>query len=169
MLILTDYSRPYSLDSPTAPVVVKNYWTFNGGQLDYTLSPINYLEETTGTALRLSINGFEFLVPITWYILISDEETTQLDTISVSNCITSNSSALLMTSTDLKFRVADVKIVGIEHDVSITHPMLQKNSGLCHPVGKVMQDNKLEAIANIVIGPHDLFKFLSNKTYGDII
>jgi hypothetical protein len=169
MLILTDYNKPYLIDSPTAPMVVKNYWIFNGGQLDYTLAPINYLEETIGTALKLNINGYVIQVPITWFIMISDEETTQLDMISISNCITSNSSALLMTPTDLKFRVTDIKIIGIDHDISLTHPMLQKNTAVCHPIGKVIQDDKTETIASIIIGPHDLFKVLNNKTYGDII
>jgi len=137
--------------------------------LDYTLIPINYLEETIGTAIKLDIGGFEFLVPYNWYILVSDVDTLKIDYIPIIDCATVESFALTMTPLDGKFRIVDINIKGIEENVSLVHPMMQKSIAMCHPIAEIETDVKQKTIQNVIVGPHDLYKHMVDKLYGDLI
>ena len=86
MLILPEYNKPYTIDSLTAPIVVKHHWVFSAPQTDFMLQAITYLEETQGAAVKVRINNSEFWVPATWNILVTDRETYQLDTVSIADC-----------------------------------------------------------------------------------
>lgn len=169
MIILPEFQKPYLLETTTSAIVAKYYWAFSATMLDYTILPLNYLEETTGVAIKLDINGFECLVPYNWHILISDPDTLSLDYIPIRECATIQSYALTMTPIDGKFRLLDIKITGVEDCVSIVHPLMPKSIALCHPVAEIETDLKQKTIQNIVIGPHDIYKHLSGKLYGDII
>ena len=57
MDILPDYGRTYIISSLTSPIVVKHNWMFDAPMTDFTLQPIQYLEETTGAALKVRINN----------------------------------------------------------------------------------------------------------------
>lgn len=137
--------------------------------LDYTLLPITYSEETIGAAIRIEINDFEFLLPYNWYILVSDPDTLTLDYMKLEDCATVQSYALTMTPQDTKFRLADIKIKGVEEEVSLVHPMLQKNTALCHPIGEITIDHGVQTTQCIVVGPYDLWKHLNGKLYGDLL
>lgn len=169
MLILPEFQRPYLLEMANSPVIAKSFWAFSGTMLDYKLFQITHLEETIGAAIKVEINGFEFLVPYNWYILISDPDTLTLDYIHIADCATTLAYALTMTPLDSKFRLAEIKIRGLEEKTSIVHPMLQKNTALCHPISELELDNKSTTIQCVVIGPYDLFKFINNHSYGDLL
>ena len=169
MLILTEYSKPYLIETSNAPIVPKFFWAFTSSLLDFTLHPLFYLEETTGTMILLEVNGLQFRIPYTWYIMVSDNDTQKLDYMPIADCITIEAFPLVMTPADSKFRTTLVKVIDVIPDEQITHPMLQKGTALCHPVGDITLDDGQKTIMNVVIGPHDLYKHLDNMLYGDLI
>lgn len=169
MIILPEFQKSYIIESATSPCVAKHFWAFSGTMLDYTLLPITFLEETTGAAVTLEINEFEFTLPYNWFIMVSDPDTLALDFMQLADCATVHSYALTMTPQDSKFRIADIKIKNVVEDVSLVHPMLQKNTALCHPIGEIQLDNGVLTTQCVVAGPYDLWKHLNGKLYGDLL
>lgn len=168
MLCLPDYSRPYLIDSLTAPVVIKHHWIFSGPLCDFTLSPITYLEETSGAAVKLRVNNSEFWVPATWNVLVTDTETYQLDTVGVQSCATVNHPLFIFSPTEMKLRVMNAAVIDHAEHMSLVHPMINKGTALVHPIGPSLNMREKDMQLSVIIGPHDLYKHLAGKVIGDI-
>lgn len=169
MLILPDYCKPYALDSLTDPVVVKHNWMFHAPQVDFFLTPISYLEETSGAATKVRINNSEFWIPSTWFILVVDLDTYQIDSVSINSCASTNYSAFSFSPSELTVRTLDVRVLDFCDDMSLVHPMISKGYAMVHPVGPApWAKGGQEEHISVVIGPHDLYKHLTNKVVGDI-
>ena len=156
------------LDSLTSPVVIKHHWTFNGPACDYMLSPITYLEETSGAAIKLRVNNFEFWVPSSWNILVTDTETYQLDTVNIQSCSTVSHSIFIFSPSEMRLRTALADVVDYKENVSLVHPMINKGTMLVHPIGPSLNMREKDLQLSVTIGPHDLYKHLANKVIGDI-
>lgn len=169
MQILPETNRPYVIDSLTAPLVFKYNWMFNAQVLDFMLSPITYLEETTGAGVKVRINNTEFWVPSTWHILVTDNDTYQIDTVSITSCASTKYVAFSFSPDENSLRTLDIRILDYADDIAVVHPMIPKGTALVHPVGpspKVRGKNQNHL--SVVIGPHDLYKFIGNKAVGDL-
>ena len=168
MLILPDYARPYMIDSLTAPVVVKHNWIFNAAITDFMLSPITYLEETTGAAIKVRINNSEFWVPSTWNILVTERETYQIDTVGIQACASTEHLAFSFSPDEMKLRTLEIMVIDYAEKMSLVHPMINKGTALVHPVGPAPVSLSKPLHLSVVIGPHDLYKHLAGKVIGDI-
>lgn len=168
MLVLPDYGKPYLLHSLTAPVVIKHHWIFHAPSVDFMLSPITYLEETTGGAVLARINGSEFWIPSSWNILVTDRETYQLDTVGIQSCASVAHAAFCFSLDETQLRTFDVQIIDACEDMSLVHPMIAKATAYAHPVGPITIRGNQETHASVIIGPHDLYKHLVGKVVGDI-
>lgn len=168
MLLLPEYNRPYSIDSLTDPVVVKHNWIFHGPTTDFMLAPLIYLEETTGAAVKVRINNSEFWIPATWHILVTDRETYQIDTVCIQDCAKMKHIAFSFAPDEMKLRTLDVMIIDYVEHIVLVHPMINKGTALVHPVGPSPQAIGKQYQLSVVIGPHDLYKHLTNKVIGDI-
>jgi hypothetical protein len=168
MQILPDYNKPYLIDSLTAPVVVKHHWIFNAPITDFMLSPITYLEETTGAVIKVRINNAEFWVPATWNILVTERETYQIDTVSIQSCASTKHLAFSFSPDEMKLRTLDIMVIDYAEHMSLVHPMISKGNALVHPVGPAPVSNSKTIQLAVVIGPHDLYKYLADKVIGDI-
>jgi hypothetical protein len=168
MQILAAHGKPYLIDSLTAPVVVKHNWIFNGPACDFMLSPITYLEETTGAVVKVRINNTEFWVPSTWNILVTDRETYQLDTVGIQSCASTQHIAFSFAPTEMKLRTLDIRVIDYKDEMAVVHPMINKGTALVHPVGPTTLNLGNQLQLSVVIGPHDLYKHLSGKVIGDV-
>jgi len=168
MQVLPDYNKPYIIDSLTAPVVIKHNWIFNGIACDFMLNPITYLEETTGAVVKVRINGTEFWMPATWFILVTDKETYQIDTVSIQSCASSQHVAFSFSPDEMNLRMLDIMVLDYAEQMSLVHPMISKGTALVHPVGPSAPRFGKTHQLSVVVGPHDLYKYLTNKVVGDI-
>lgn len=132
------------------------------------LSPILYLEETTGAAIKIRINNSEFWVPSTWYILVTDRDTYQIDTVSIQSCASSKHLAFSFAPDEMKLRTLDITILDYAKEMSLVHPAINKGTSLVHPVGPSPQGIGKDYQLSVAIGPYDLYKHLANKVIGDI-
>lgn len=168
MLCLPDYNKPYLIDNLHSPVAIKHHWVFNAQICDFVLSPIHYLEETSGAAVKVRINNSEFWMPATWNILVTDRETYQIDTVGIQQCATTAHIAFNFSPDEMKLRTLEVMILDYVDNMALVHPMINKAQALVHPVGPSPKGIGKEYQLNVVIGPHDLYKHLQNKVVGDI-
>lgn len=169
MQILTDFSKPYILDNLTAPMVITHCWIFAADMLDFTLAPITYLEETTGPAVKLRVEGTEFYVPASWNILVVDRETSTIDTIPIGSCSSTPFAVFLMSVDDSKLRIGSISVIDYEPNYSCIHPLITKGTALCHAIGPTKTIRGTMTELGCIIGPYDLNKFIAGKTAGDLL
>jgi len=167
MLVLPDYAKPYNIDSLTAPIFIKHNWIFHAPSLDFKLNPITYLEETTGASFRLRVNNYEFWCPASWNILITDRETYQIDTVSIQSCASTAYLAFNFSPDEMKLRTLDIMVTDYTEHMSLIHPMISKATALVHPVGASRDSGRQHQLC-VVIGPHDLYKYVQDRVIGDI-
>jgi hypothetical protein len=153
MLILTDYNKPYIIESLTSPIVPEYYWMLSGKMMDFALCPIVYLEETIGPTIEFVVDGNVIHLPTSWYVLIVEPDTGQLDTIPVLSCSKASFSALLFTTQDTKFRHSELRVSNLDDNKSLVHPMMEKGTMMCIPVGP---DGATGEFMTICAGPYDV-------------
>lgn len=170
MLVLPDYGNPYLISSLTAPIIIKHHWVFNAVMCDFVLSPITYLEETTGSAVKIRVNNSEFWVPGSWNVLVTDTETYQLDTVTIQSCATTRHAAYAFSTDEMRLRTLDIMVLDVSENMSLVHPMIVKGTSLVLPVGPAPLTYSSKNInLSIVAGPHDLYKYIGKKVVGDLI
>jgi hypothetical protein len=167
MLICPEWNKPLNIESLDTAIVATHFWTFSGPMLDYCLSPITYLEETTDSVIKIKINDVELNVPTSWNILVGDPDTYQLDTIPIASCSNSVQHAVVMSPDDSRWRLFPITVLGFDPKAVCVHPMLQKGYGLQHPIGEVILHEK-KVLVTVTISPMDLYKFIENFAVGDI-
>jgi hypothetical protein len=172
MQILPAHGIPYIIDNLSSPIMVKHNWIFQGSLLDFSLQPIHYLEETTGACVKIRINNLDFWVPSSWYILICDPHTFQIETIAITKCSGINFSAYAFSPHDINLRLLDIMVVDYADNMSVVHPMINKGTMMMHPVGPAIRGKGRDMDENhlaVAIGPFDLSKSLSGKIIGDLL
>ena len=84
MLIFDENNNAIMLDNIQGPVLSQYMYVLDLQMMDFTLSPLLVFEEVICPTITLQIRGFQFELPANWNILISDEETYQLDVVEIS-------------------------------------------------------------------------------------
>lgn len=161
MLIFDDTSRPIILDSIYTPLVTQHMWILDLNMMDYTLSPITILEEITAPSMMIKIHGFLFMLPTTWYMLVFDTETMQLDSVCVEDLPGKEFSALVAGPIIQKAVPGIVTVVDYDSRFKNVGPLLNKHQMLCHPISPELWVN---------VTPSDVYnKYLKEKIVGDIL
>jgi hypothetical protein len=161
MLIFDNNSQPIIIDNITAPVVSDHFWVLDLMLRDFTLTPLNVLEEVVCPTVVLRVEGFDFAVPAGWNILVYDPETTQLDTVELSEAAGREFTALVYGPTLSTPRAGHVSVVDYFIEYKNVNPALNKHQMLCHPIGP-------NAWVNIT--PSDAYaKYLKDMSVSDLI
>lgn len=161
MLFLNEKSETILLDSLYSPIVSTHMWVLDLTLMDYTLAPIQILEEVTSSSVVLNVRGFSFVLPSNWYVLIYDQETMQLDVVQASDLAGSEFTAFVYGPNKSKPESAVIRVVDYLPQYQNVGPLLNKHQMLCHPI---------DPTSWITIAPSDVFnKFLKNAVVGDII
>lgn len=168
MNILSDTNRPYPIESLSAPIGVSHFWSFSGQLLDFKLEDLTYLEETTGPTVRIRCQNMELNVPASWHVLAVDRETFGVDCIPIPAIATFEHDVLLFSADDCKPTTSKLSIVSYFDKASVIHPMIVKGAAMVHPIGLNPMHGKLVHYG-IVIGPHDLGRWISGKAVGDLL
>lgn len=132
------------------------------------LSPIQYLEETTGGVVKVRINNSEFWMPAAWNILVTDRETYQIDTVNIHSCASTQHLAFNFSHNEMRLRTLEVRVIDFADNMSLVHPMINKGTAMVHPVGPAPSPAEKHLQLSVVIGPHDLHKHIAGKLIGDI-
>lgn len=175
MIILPEYSFPYVVDNVSGPVVPKFSWFYDVSLNDFVLRPINLLEETFGTSVRVRINNFDFNVPESWNLMIMDEETKMIDTVPITQCASSNYLALLMHPETHDYHTSPVTLLDLIVKDTCTYVMIPRMHMMLHPVGQLSASNfsrnskKVDLSYCCLLSPQDLGKYMDNMTAMEVI
>lgn len=160
MIILDENEEAVYLHDIKAPVVVDYFWTLNLSMMDFTLSSLDVLIETTGPALKLRANNFNFWVPASWYILIYDLDNSILDICTINELSWKSFSAVTYGNNQLMISATNLSVTDYNPDKVIVSPALNNDQMLCHPITPTKW---------ISVTPNNVYnKFLKNKTIGDL-
>ncbi len=168
MQVLSEVSKPYIIESLSAPIGISHFWTFSGQQLDFKLEALEYLEETTGPAIKIRAQNLDIVVPASWHIMAVDRETSVVDSLPVAQCATHDHNILLFSPDDGTPKLVKVAAIDFIKKAAVFHPMVPKGSAMVHPTGPEKKHDRLY-FYGIVIGPHDLYRWVGGKTLGDIL
>lgn len=161
MLIFDDNHQPIILDNIYNPINTSHIWTLDLNMFDFTLSPLIMLEETSCPTIQISINGFNFMLPAHWNILVYDEDTSQLDLIELSEATGREFTAFIYGPNIATY--SSGKIIATNYFVEHKNvgPSMNKHQLLCHPISA---DNF------VCITPSNIYnKYLKNKTIADLL
>lgn len=161
MLIMDQDNNTIILESVTTPIATEYFWVLDLTIRDYSLTELAVLEEITAKHIELLINGFRFVLPAMWNVLVCDPDTSILDYVEVRKLAGKEFNALIHGPNKNMIEMAPI----ITTDFFPTHvsvaPSLSKQQMLCHPIAPD---------AWINVAPSDTYnKYLKNCVAGDII
>ena len=168
MQILSEVNRPYIIDSFTAPMGVSHCWMFSGHMMDFKLEKMEYLEEIVGPTIKLRVQNLELELPASWNIVIVDKETWTVDTIPISQCASFDQDVLLFSPDDSKPMTGKAMVLDFNRKGTVVAPEVPKGSAVVHPTGPELSHGR-QIFYGIVVGPHDLHRWIGGKTIGDIL
>lgn len=161
MLIFDDQSRPILLDNICDPILTNYMWVLDLTLMDYTLAPLIMLEEIVCSSMQVTINGFNFILPSNWNILVYDQETSQLDVIELSETTGKEFTALVYGPNSVRYVPGTISITNYFVEHKNVGPSLNKHQLLCHPIGPNEWIN---------VSPTNSFnKYLKDMTVGDLL
>ena len=136
MLIFQESQNVTKIDD-LRPVIVEDYfWVMDLENKDFMIEPLNVIEATRCPSIELLVDGFQFIVPSTWNILIVDPETSQLDISDVGSVIGKNFHAFCYGFNSSMTEMHNIEAVDYHPDFVSFSPVMNKNHMLCHPIDK---------------------------------
>lgn len=168
MQILSEVNKSYNIDSFTALMGVTHFWSFSGHMLDFKLEQTQYLEEIVGPTVRIRVQNCEIDLPASWFIMIVDKETYTIDMVPISHCASFDQDVLLFSPDDSKLKTAKVSVIDYQTKGTCIAPEIPKGSAMIHPTGQEFSHGR-QLFYGIVVGGHDLYRWIGGKTIGDIL
>lgn len=161
MIIFNEENTPELIDSIHVPLKSEYMWVLTTDtQLDFTLQPIKTIEESHQPCIGLEIQGFQFYVPTSWYILCTDPDTMQLDTIQVGNIAGTNFHAVICGPRTQKITFSSIKAIDYQVELEYISPTYNKRNMICHAIN---------SNAWVSLSIMDLHKYIKNCYVGDLI
>ena len=161
MLIFDNNNNAVVLESIYTPTNTEFVWVLDLTIMDYTLAPLLVLEEVISPSIELSIDGFNFVLPTNWNILVVDPETSQLDVVEVSDLAGKEFVALVYGPNKQMIDMEVITVTNYHPNYINVGPSLNKHQMMCHPISPTTWIN---------VAPSDSYnKYLKNKVAGDII
>lgn len=161
MLVFDNNNDALILDSIHTPTIADHIWVLDLNMLDFTLAPLVVLEEIVGPAVQLMVNGFQFILPANWNILVCDEESMQLDVVEIRLVAGKEFRAMLFGPEHGMVETAVISATDYLPTYTLVGPSLNKHQMLCHPVAPLTWVN---------VAPSDTYnKYLKNLVAGDLI
>lgn len=161
MLIFDGESQPVILDSIHGPTLTDHMWVLDLSMLDFTLAPLVMLEEVVCPSIEVMVNGFQFILPANWNVLVYDRDTAQLDVVELAECAGREFTAMVYGPSMAAPSPAIITVTNYFIEKKNVGPSLNKHQMLCHPIGP----NEW-----ISVSPSDAFnKYLKDIIVGDLI
>lgn len=160
MLVFDGNSTPMILDSIYTPTSVDHVWVLDLAMLDFTLVPLVIIEEIVSPSMEIQVNGFQFIVPANWNIVVYDRDTSQVDVVEISDTAGREFTALVYGPKKAKAEPMIITATNYFPGHANISPYLNKHQMLCHPIGP---DEWV-----VVSGSDGYNKYLKNTVVGDI-
>lgn len=161
MLIFDENNDAIILDGLQGPIPSDYMYVLDLSIMDFTLAPLLIFEEIICPTITIMVSNFAFELPANWNVLVSDEETLQLDVVEVSELAGKEFKALVYGMDMSMPKLEKITVCDYHPNFKNTGPSLNKFQMLCHPISPKTWIN---------VAPSDSYnKYLKNKVIGDIL
>lgn len=161
MLFFDENTKGIILEDIDTPVLADYMWVLDLNLRDFKLAPLLVFEEIICPTIEVQVLGFKFPLPASWHILIFDQETLQLDTVSISKLTDGGFTALVYGPSMANIQPAKILTVDYFGNFRNVGPSLNKFQMLCHPVSP---------ISWVCVSPSDTYnKYLKGCVIGDLL
>lgn len=164
--VLPDYGYAYALDDVSGVVIPKHAWFYDVQVNDFLLKPIHMLEETCGPTVTARINGALVDIPASWYILVVDEDTKTVDTVTIDRCAGAFR-AYMMHPRINRYESAEVQLLDLKLQGAVVHMAIPRFTLVCHPVG--VTGGSKDMPMSVLIGPQDIGKHMANMSAQELL
>ena len=151
----------------TGPVVPRHAWFYDATHNDFMLKPIMMLEETIGPTVKVRINTFDFYVPASWYILVVDDDTKQVDTVPITQCSSSTFKAFMMHPQLNRYELSSIQLLDLDLQGVVVHLLIPRMTLVCHPVGPTTSSKDLAM--SCLIGSQDVGRYMGDKSAQELL
>lgn len=161
MLVMDETNNALYLDSIHVPTVATHFWALDLTMRDFTLTPIELLEELPCPSLALVVDGVTVSIPSSWMIMCVDKETSQIDLIDVHETAGRHFFAAVYDNSNHRIDAKPITVVDYSEEDIHVYPMINRHHMLCHPISHNSW---------IMVSPNDTYnKYLKNCLIGDLI
>jgi len=134
MLVFQESQAVTMIDN-IRPIIMEEYfWVMDLDMKDFIITPLNVIEATTAPSIELLIDGFNFIVPATWNILIVDPETSQLDISEVGAVLGKQFHCFCYGFNNSMVEMHVIEAVDYHASETSFSPSMSKSHMLCHPI-----------------------------------
>lgn len=134
MLIFDEQKRTIILSDIHTPITSDCMYILDLELRDFKLAQLLVLEQIISPAVELLIDGFKFMVPTTWSILIGDEDTSIVDLIPIADILGKNFKAFIYGHSCSMPVLKDITITNYLDAHLTIAPSLNRQQMLCHPI-----------------------------------
>jgi len=134
MLIFQETEEIRIIDTIKPTLVDDCFWVLDLDQRDFTLAPLQVIEAITGSSVELLIDGFSFIVPAAWNILITDPETSQLDISDVGSVLGKSFHSFVFGFNLPMVQLHKIEAIDYVPNHTSYSPSFNKHHMLCHPI-----------------------------------
>jgi len=131
------------------------------------LKPIMMLEETIGPTVKVRINAFDFHVPASWYILVVDDDTKQVDTVPITQCSSSTFRAFMMHPQLNRYELSSIQLLDLDLQGTVVHLLIPRMTLICHPVGPTSSSKEFSM--SCLVGAQDIGRYMSDMTAQELL
>lgn len=161
MYLFDGNSKPIIIDNIFGPIVSEYMWILDLELKDFKLTQITVLEEIICPSFELQILGTRIILPATWYVLVYDPETSQLDVVQIADTAGREFTAFVYGPTLTHPLAGRITVTDYFIEHKNVGPLLNKGQMLCHPIGPNEWIN---------VSPSDSYnKYLKDNIVGDLL
>lgn len=102
--------------------------------VDYTLSEIRTVEQSTAPAVELLIRGVIITLPANWYVLVCDPHTCQLDVVLAGELSNNTYSAVVYGPNRNAATTSPIVVVNYVPYAQHIYPTFNRSAMLCYPL-----------------------------------
>jgi len=149
MLIFGDELKPLIIDDADDPIVSDYIWVLDVEERDFMFSNIVFLDDHYEKCKGFDFNGQYVELPESWFVLIMDTVSGEMDLIMVKDIKGRHFDAFVYSHSSVLPRSAKMIMKNARVFKKFCYPIMNKNIMLIHPID---EDH------GIVITPHDITK-----------
>lgn len=134
MFITSDSYNSIEIKSIHDHLDTTHFWTLDLQRQDWYLNKLVMLEQFDSPVLTVSILGEQIVLPADWNVLIYSPETSNVDTVQISDLTKSNFTLFLYDFSRSKVVEGTYKVVNYNSNSTVHVPSFNKSNMMCYPV-----------------------------------
>lgn len=159
MLIFGGELKPIILENADDPIGSDYVWILDIDQQDFMFDRMHFFDQHLEKAKGFTFDGQYVEIPESWYVLITEASTGEMDLIQVKDIRGRHFDAFIYSHKSVIPQSAPMVMENARVFKQFCYPILNKNLMLVHPI---------DSDRGIVISPHNVYKKIKDTYVMDL-